>query len=749
MSKPIKSVLVGLGVALFGAGLGLTPLGVEFEQDFGLAWLFNMRGAIAPPEEVAVIAMDSNTGARVSENTAGSLGVLPRDWPRTVHGGLLDRLVELGAVTVVFDLDFSRAKQSRDDLAFADAILRSARVILFERLTGKRQPLIGADGRPTGFVWIERAVAPVEAFVDSARAVGPFPLPKLDEALYQYWAFKPSAGNVPTMPAIALQLFNAERLRALPGRLDLSAAPAAVKLLTQAPATAEDFQRHMVDARNLFETDPTVAPSIRRWVAGATTNELPSAHRPMLSALAALYAGGSSRYLNFYGPPGTVNTYSYQNILSREVSPDLQGTAVFVGYSDLFDPGQPDRFYTVFTRRSDGVDLSGVEIAATAFGNLLTDHGVEPVTFAQTAGILLVFGLVLGAFLYTFTAIWAVPCALIGVGGYAATAQWIFEQEAIWVPLAIPLLVQFPTALVVGLLGQYLWERRQKERFSDAVSYYVPESVVRQLVEEGVDAQGANRVLYAACLATDMAGFTTLGERMAAGELATFMNDYFEALAAPLKQQGVDVTEFRADAIMCAWTADAEEVRVRQRSVYAALGAVDAVAEFGKHHQHALQCRIGLDVGWVYVGHAGGGGHFVYSIVGDSANTAARVESLNKQLGTQVLATQAAVEGIEDIILRPLGRFVFVGKQEPLGIFEILEHSDRASLELRTDVNEFAEALEAFEQQQWRVAEAGFEAYSNSKPDDGPARLYRDLAKEYSQTPPERDDPAVIILDQK
>ena len=55
---------------------------------------------------------------------------------------------------------------------------------------------------------------------------------------------------------------------------------------------------------------------------------------------------------------------------------DLSGKVVFVGYSDLYEPDQPDRFYTVFTGK-DGVDLSGVEIMATAFANLLRDQALR------------------------------------------------------------------------------------------------------------------------------------------------------------------------------------------------------------------------------------------------------------------------------------------------------------------------------------------------------------------------------------
>ena len=83
-------------------------------------------------------------------------------------------------------------------------------------------------------------------------------------------------------------------------------------------------------------------------------------------ALAALYTGPDDRYLNFYGPPGTIARIPYQVVIKPELQlavlqhVDLKGKVAFVGYSDLAEPEQPDRFYTVFTDE-DGVDLSGVE----------------------------------------------------------------------------------------------------------------------------------------------------------------------------------------------------------------------------------------------------------------------------------------------------------------------------------------------------------------------------------------------------
>ena len=92
MRRSIKGLIFGIVTGLTGAILALTPLGMDFEKHVGLDWLFLVRGAIDPPPEVALVA--------INERDIAGLGlpVLPRDWPRSMHGKLIERLVEDGAV---------------------------------------------------------------------------------------------------------------------------------------------------------------------------------------------------------------------------------------------------------------------------------------------------------------------------------------------------------------------------------------------------------------------------------------------------------------------------------------------------------------------------------------------------------------------------------------------------------------------------------------------------------------------------
>ena len=127
--------------------------------------------------------------------------------------------------------------------------------------------------------------------------------------------------------------------------------------------------------------------------------------------------------------------------------------------------------------------------------------------------IMLVFGFIVGAALYLLPAVIGVAFGLGVSVLYAAAAQWTFNAEDLWLPLAVPILVQMPIAMLIGVMGQYLVERRLEKRMSRAISYYLPENIVRDLTEKHLDPSKSDRVVYGACLATDMSGFTRSPKR--------------------------------------------------------------------------------------------------------------------------------------------------------------------------------------------------------------------------------------------
>ncbi len=214
MRRWMTALAIGLFVGLVGALFDLTPWGVAFERSVGLPWLFKMRGSVVPPDDVVVVAMDGRTGERLD------LPSLPRDWPRSIHGRLVDALVERGAAVVVFDVHFGRNKDAASDQALVDAVARAENVILVELLTGKRIPISDQTGRHVGVVWAEESIPPFEALAEAASGVASFPLPKAGASVDQFWAFKESADEAPTLPAMALQLYGRDTVEILIKRLE-------------------------------------------------------------------------------------------------------------------------------------------------------------------------------------------------------------------------------------------------------------------------------------------------------------------------------------------------------------------------------------------------------------------------------------------------------------------------------------------------------------------------------------------------
>lgn len=742
MRRGLKGLIAGVVTAMVGVLLVLMPIGAGFEQNIGLSWLFNLRGPVQAPTDVVVVAIDDQTGEHLG------ISKLPREWSRSVHGRLVENLTRRGASVIVFDIDFQQPKQTDDDERFARSLAESDRVILVEKLIGRRQRLINASGKQTGSVWVEQLVQPIPALAAAAKGLGPFPLPKVQVAVHQFWAFKTSV-NAPTMPAVALQVHLMKvypYVERLLQQLGMSAPP-----LPAQTAHATELQGFMQALRSLFTDNPELGKKLSTML---DKENIPPADRPLVQALISLYQGADHRFLNFYGPPGSITTIPYrlvaddQQTHSEMALPDLNGKVVFVGFSDLYDPGQPDRFYTVFTN-DDGVDLSGVEIAATAFGNLLTDKTLHsPGEFGEII-IVALFGVMVGTMLYLLPAIVGVPLVLILIMGYIAGAEWVFSQSDIGLPLAVPVLVQLPLALFGGLLVQYFLEKGKKERVTQAIGLYLPENLVRDFTKGNFDQAALNKVTYSVCFASDMAGFTTIAETLKPKELAAFLNDYFETLSAPLRRQGVDVIEFRADGIMCAWTGEQSSVETRRKALWAGLEAVEAIANFEKRYaQFSHSLRIGLEDGMAYVGHAGGGGHFVYSIVGDCANTAARIESLNKHLHTQLLASGTVMEDIQGLLCRFLGQFRFIGKTEALPIFEILAVENAATDSQKKLCTSFAHAMDELRLGHWQNAGDLFDKILLDFPNDGPSRYHSARCRRHAEQPPE-GSPWIIHMDAK
>jgi adenylate cyclase len=274
--------------------------------------------------------------------------------------------------------------------------------------------------------------------------------------------------------------------------------------------------------------------------------------------------------------------------------------------------------------------------------------------------------------------------------------------------------------------------------------FYLPEPVAVSLAEAPPRPEEHPELVFSTCLVSDMASFTSLAERLTPQQVNAFLNHYFERLFACVQRNGGIVTDVIGDGMTAVWSGATPARAGRLAACRAAL----AIQRRGSPEEQArcpdLTTRIGLHSGWVVLGNVGGSGRLVYSVVGDIVNTAARIETLNKQLGTRLLATDVVVQDLDEVVIRPLGRFLVVGKKAALPIVEVLGLVPDAAMAGLLERS--AEALAWFHEGNWANAAGCFRTILDTWPEDGPARFYLRLLDDYRRHGPPEQEPTVVQL---
>lgn len=750
MSRLKKALISGLLTGM--VGLILIPFMCYLEETVGLDLLFRLRGERDVPADVIVVTLDKDSATNLN------LPPEPYKWPRSFHALLVNNLVSQGAAVIAFDMIFKEPGPVDVDKQFAQAIHKAGNVVLCEQLDKDSIPLVDSRGAHTSNLEIESLVPLIPMLARSAMASAPFPLPKIPVKVSQYWTFKTGAGDKPTFPVAAFQVYALDVYNDFIGLLK-KVDPALVRTLPQNrdDAVAAKGVGNLVQAlRGLFEKDPALPRKLLKTLQDhADVMGDPRKHR-VLESLIMMYQGGDSNYLNYYGPPGTIYTIPYYQLIPYpEESPfnrsivDLNGKAVFVGLSERLRPEEKDGFYTTYSQTS-GVDISGVEIAATAFANLLENRHVRPFSLKAHMATILLAGLILGLFCRMFPTV----VAAIGVIGmstvYLVIAHNQFSLSGIWSPLVLPVFVQAPFAFIGTVLWKYIETHRERQNVRKALGYYVPGGVVEQVTKGEGDILESRQVFSGTLLCTDAENYTTLSETLTPEALAKIMNEYFEAVFGPVKTHNGIVSEVVADSMIAIWEAVGSETAHREQACHAALGIARAVNQFNQMHpDYLLPTRIGLHTGQMMVGNIGAMDRYEYNPIGDIVNTASRIEGLNKQLGTRILASCEVVDGLDPFLTRNLGIFVLAGKSKPVSVCELICRKDEADEHQKQLSSVFPEVLDAYRNQSWENGIKRLSDLQKMNGKDGPSRFYLELFRRYAEYPIKERWDGFIRLDQK
>jgi adenylate cyclase len=212
----------------------------------------------------------------------------------------------------------------------------------------------------------------------------------------------------------------------------------------------------------------------------------------------------------------------------------------------------------------------------------------------------------------------------------------------------------------------------ERERASIAQTFgkYVPEEIARGLIADQGAFKPQQRI--ATVMFTDIEGFTSLAETMGPAEVLLMLDDYFEALGTRISAEGGVVGQFQGDALIATFNVPVPDENHAAAALRAALAIQDAM-EHQSFRGKTLRTRIGLNTGTVVSGSVGSRGRRSYTVYGDVVNAAARIEALNKEFGTTVLAAESTIETAgPGFQISEVARRTMRGRSEPTTLFAVL-----------------------------------------------------------------------------
>ncbi len=433
---------------------------------------------------------------------------------------------------------------------------------------------------------------------------------------------------------------------------------------------------------------------------------------------------------------------SVMNVTAGDTNPTVRAEAfrdahVLVG---LTAPGLLDLKPTPLNDKAPGL-----EVHATFLANLLDDRFMRPVSPMMSGlfGFLLI-GAAAASIRFGGKARHNLSAAVVFLllPGGAATAfhlgGWVWPW--VWPTLG--------SAISIGgaVIWNYATEGRQKLYIKSAFKHYLSPDVIEKLLEDPdrLALGGERRELT--IFFSDLEGFSSIAERMSPSELTSFLNEYLTAMTDIILEEGGTLDKYEGDAILAFWNAPLDQPDHAARACRAAARCEQALDRLNPGWRNRtgvpVRMRIGIHSGEVIVGNMGSGKRFDYTILGDAANVASRLEGANKLFGSRIMISSLTRNYAGDAVTaRMLGGIQVVGRRDPVYVFEVLGLDTAAVPEW---IESWNEGLRHVGAGRWAQAVPCFEACG----DDAAARLYAERCRDLANRADGRWD-GIWVLDQK
>jgi len=381
--------------------------------------------------------------------------------------------------------------------------------------------------------------------------------------------------------------------------------------------------------------------------------------------------GGDSAWIDYAGGVGTYPSVPFSRVLNGQFPPGFfKDKVVVIGASD---PTLKDLAQTP----TSGDDLmSGAEINANATATALDDFPLRSTPLALDLLLIALMGILAPLASYRLSPIRALALGLLAGALYLVSAQLAFDSGRI-IPVLYPM-IALGLSLVGSLLVYYVREAFIRRRVRDTFARFVPESVVGQvLAQTDEDLRLAGRRMDVTVLFSDIRGFTTFSEGRDPGEVLEILNRYHEEMTEAVMTHGGTLISFMGDGIMATFGAPIEQDDHADRAFAAAREMLEtrlpAVNRWMRDRGvgQEFQIGIGLNSGPVMAGNLGSQRRLEYTTIGDTVNTAARLEGMTKGSGHSLFVADSTRERLSerDGELSYVESMPVRGREEKVGVW--------------------------------------------------------------------------------
>ncbi|MDX8399819.1 MAG: adenylate/guanylate cyclase domain-containing protein [Gallionellaceae bacterium] len=589
----------------------------------------------------------------IDDASLTSIGQWP--WSRTVLADIVDRLTDLGARVVVLDMVLSEPDRTSPEQLSALWVTQKKLHDELKKLPQHDKILAQSFSRSNVAIGF-----PIEAVAVSA---------KLPPAKGHFLSFGGDPGD--WLPHYGGGLASLPLLTdAAKGSAGISLEPSSDGVLRALPMLyhVKDtlYPSLALEALRLFSN----TDNFSLHISTSSIGEMPGISDVGLGNEVFFPTAPDGRVWLHFRPLAPERYVSAQDVLAGTVNPQkIKDHIVFIGATAK---GLGDTIYSPL-----GELIPGIEGHVQLTEQLMTGDTLLRPAWENDLFLVTLFGtaLLLWFLLARYRPVWSVLLTMLVVAGLLGLSLYLFTYKQLLLDPIFPAL-SLGALFIVMVVPRYLQTEFEQRWIRNAFSRYVSPNRVKYL--QANPQQLELGAVYRECsfVMTDLEGFTPLMEKYAPDELSNLINEYLEGMIQIVFKHDGTLDRIVGDAVVVMFSAPLQQEDHAARALACAL----EMDEFGQEcslRQRALgvpfgRTRIGVNTGDVLIGNFGGKSMLDYRALGDPINTAARLETINKQLGTRICVSATVVAQCKDFIGRPSGHLVLKGKKDAVATFEPL-----------------------------------------------------------------------------